>query len=535
MKLPDGQLVRIGACYEIWMNDDKQEKGVFQIRKFFPEKNTVEVELIHKPLRCYSGPNIGGFAEMPSAHVGDRVDITTDQAKALQKAAKGIEPIAMADTLSRADFYAAIHAGVLNVRTDGWLYRDDAGQLQLAYLNGAISASDSVKAEAWMYPDHSDEQLKRELYQYSVEKNIYTAQGFFKAMFGANYDTALQAYGTQAGMEDVVKVFNKLVAEFEANDPAGRKVTGATDKEAHSAFLGAQNDRYYWSNCISVRQFRSGMEGFSNRKEYEGMFDQLRDAMADGKMKAIKSLTEQYAAAALQQFHQLDQSDIQAGIATLLVKSKFDAFSGIDSAVTVTESPAAIYLRAGVSLGALDESGISADTFTSSNAIKRLVGEVYAYLERIERGEYREYATTWDDYKALMTGKLSAEEVKARREEASQRATAAATSVRTDQAQKQSDGFQVMKNELELVASRKWKNRTFKIDFPAGGAYVLTDTSDKPVLKRKAVRDLIKEKYGAKFWNFEEDPVAGNEFTQAAWLIPSSHDLDALRNDIVNA
>jgi hypothetical protein len=107
--------------------------------------------------------------------------------------------------------------------------------------------------------------------------------------------------------------------------------------------------------------------------------------------------------------------------------------------------------------------------------------------------------------------------------------------VRTEQAQKQTSGFQVLKNEQELVASRKWKNRTFKIDFPAGSAYVLTDTSDKPVLKRKAVRDLMKEKYGAKFWNFEVDPVAGNEFTQPAWLIPSSHDLDALRADIENA
>lgn len=535
MKLPDGQLVRIGATYEIWLNDDRHEKGVFQIRKFFPEKNTVEVELIYKPLRCYTGPNVGGFAEMPSALVGDRVDITTDQAKAFQKAAKGIEPIDVADTLSRADFYAAIHAGILNVRTDGWLYRDNDGKLKLAYLSGVISASEERPAETWVYPDHSDEQLKRELYQYSVDSNIYSAQGFFRAMFGRNYDTALQAYGKQAGMADVVKVFNRLVAEFEANDSKKRTMTGATDEEAHSAFLGASNDRYYWSNVISVRQFRNGMEGFSNRNEYEAIFDQLRNEMADGKVQAVRSLSEKYAAAALQQFRQMSVSDSQAGIAVLLVKSKFDAFSEVDRAATVTESPAAIYLRAGVSLGALDDARITAETFTSSSTIKMLLGTIYTYLERMEKGEYRDHATTWDDYKALMIGKLSPEDVKARREEASQRAATAATDVRTVQIQKQADGFQVMKNELELVASRKWRNRTFKIDFPAGGAYVLTDTSDKPVLKRKEVRDLIKGKYGAKFWNFEEDPVAGNEFTQAAWLIPSSHDLDALRSDIVNA
>jgi len=265
------------------------------------------------------------------------------------------------------------------------------------------------------------------------------------------------------------------------------------------------------------------------------IFDQLRNEMADGKMQAIRSLTEQYAAAALQQFRQMSESDSQAGIAVLLVKSKFDAQSDVTRPATVTESPAAVYLRAGVSLGALDEAAISAETFTSSSAVMSRLNEIYAWLEQMEKGGYRDYAVTWDDYKGMIIGKLSPDAVKARRDEAQRLAAAAATTVRTAQVQKQSDGFQVMKNEQDLVASRKWKNRTFKIDFPAGGAYVLTDTSDKPVLKRKAVRDLIKEKYGAKFWNFEEDPVAGNEFTQAAWLIPSSHDLDALRNDIVNA
>jgi len=325
------------------------------------------------------------------------------------------------------------------------------------------------------------------------------------------------------------------VAEFEANDSRKRTMTGATDEEAHAAFLGAAQDRYYWSNVISIRQFRNGMDGFSNRNEYEVIFDQLRNEMADGKMQAIRSLKEQYAAAALQQFRQMSESDSQAGIAVLLVKSKFDAQSDITRPATITESPAAVYLRAGVSLGALDEAAITTETFTSSAAVMSLLNEIYAWLEQIEKGGYRDYAVTWDDYKAMITGKLSPDVVNARRDEAHRLAAAAATAVRPSQVQKQSDGFQVMKNEQELVASRKWRNCTFKIDFPAGGAYVLTDTSDTPVLKRKAVRDLIKEKYGAKFWNFEEDPVAGNEFTQAAWLIPSSHDLDALRNDIVNA
>lgn len=535
MKLSGGQLVRIGACYEILLDEDLSDKGVFQIRKFFPEKGTVEVELIHKPLRSYWGPEVGSFIEMPAAHVGDRVDITMDQAKALQLAAKGIEPVALSDKLSRADFYAAIRAGVMNIKADAWLYRDDTGGLQLAYLSKGIAATDSIGAEAWIYPEHNDEQLKRELYQYSIVKGTYSAQGVFKAAFGGQYDLAMQSYGAQAGMDDAVKAFNKLVADFEAGDSERRTVAGATDKEAREFYHGIRDIRGYWRSIIGLRAFRAEMKGFSNAREYEDMYDQLRTALADGKLQAVKALAESYAAAALSQFTAQPPENVQAAIATLLDQSKWSVYSELDNAPTVTDSSAALYMRAGVTLGALDESEINAATFTASKLIKDHIAVIYEHIDRMEKGQYSQVAPTWQDYKALMTGKLSAADLAARREAAVVQATSAAAVVRTTEMQKQAAGFQVLKNELELVASRKWRNRTFKIDFPAGGAYVLTDTSDKPVLKRKAVRDLIKEKYGAKFWNFEEDPVAGNEFTQAAWLIPSTHDLDALRADIESA
>jgi hypothetical protein len=472
---------------------------------------------------------------MPADLVGDRVEITTDQAKALQKAARGIDPVSLADTLSRADFYAAIRAGVMNVKADAWMYRDAAGELKHEYIHAGITVRDSIKAEDWLYPDHGDEQLKRELYQYSLTRNLYSVQAVFKAVFGGNYNTAMQGYGEQADMEDVVKVFSQLVAEFEAGDAQGRKVTGATDAEAKAYFLGTSQDSYFWSNSISIRQFRNAMSGFSNSNEYEAMFNQLRNEMGQSKVKAVRALADQYAAAALQQFRQYTPESIQATIATVLDKTRYEAMGDIDNAANVTESPAAQFLRASVALGDLSESEVTAETFLSSRTVKALVGGLYTFLEQMEEGGYRDHAPTWTDYKALLTGKLSPEELAERRASANLAATTAATTVRAEQSQKQASGFQVLKNELELVASRKWKNRTFKIDFPAGGAYVLTDTSDKPVLKRKAVRDLMKEKYGAKFWNFEADPVAGNEFTQPAWLIPSSHDLDALRADIENA
>lgn len=537
MKLADGQMVRINSFYEIWLREERQDKGVFQIRKFFPEKNTVEVQLIHKPLSVYTGPKIGGFAEMPAAWVGDRVEITTDQATALQFAASGVEPVDLADKLSRADFYAAINAGVLNIKTDAWMYRDESGALAVSYISRGLSAA-GIANEAWLYPDRTDEQLKRELFKYSIDKSTYSVQGFYRAVFGGNYHVAMEAYGEQASMDDVIKAFNVLVAEFEDNDQQGRKLTGADEEDAKKVFFGLTSSlRSYWESVIGTRRFRSEMKNFSNSTAYEQMFFDLRKQMADEKVSAAEALANEYAKAAFQQFTRLSEQDAYGLTGKMLMQdvTKYSANGEIDSAPNVVASPAALYLRAGVALGAFAEAEITEQAFASSHLVKQKAGGVFARIALLQEGLFTEEAPTWSDYVALKTGKLNAEELEARGAAAAATATQAATIVKEEHEERQAAGFQVLKNELDLVASRKWRNRTFKIDFPAGGAYVLTDTSDKPVLKRKAVRDLIKEKYGAKFWNFEEDPVAGNEFTQAAWLIPSTHDLDALRADIESA
>lgn len=535
MKLTDGQMVRIGCYYEIWLDEDRNDKGLFEIRKFFPEKNTVEVQLIHKPSRVYTGPRIGGFVEMPSAWVSDRVDITTSQAKALQLAAEGVEPLQLSEKLSRADFYAAIAAGVMNVKSDTWMYRDTDGNLNYSHVYAGLNGH-GIPQEAWLYPDRDDEHLKRELFEYSVTKSIYSVQKFYVAMFGSNYTIAMEKYGEQASMDDALKAFNKLVAEYETNDTGGRKVTGATADEARQVYFGNQERiRTYWRSVISVRQFRAEMKTYSNASEYEVMFDELRTELADGKMKAINDLATSDAVAAYKQFTQVTDDAAKPAIANLLSKTKFEVFNEIDNAATVTASPAAIYLRAGVVLGAYQEAVVDAGSFASGQNTKTLVADIYTRLAELEKGDFQAFASTWADYKDMVTGKLTAEELAARREAVAEAASKMSSAVLVEQEQNQTAGFQVLKNEIELVGSRKWKFYTIKLNYPAGGAYVLTDNNDGTVLKRKPVRDLLKKKYEAQFWNFEQDPVAGNEFTQPAWLISSTHDLDALRADIESA
>ena len=61
---------------------------------------------------------------------------------------------------------------------------------------------------------------------------------------------------------------------------------------------------------------------------------------------------------------------------------------------------------------------------------------------------------------------------------------------------------------------------------------MLSDSNGRATLKAKAVRTMLKEKYGAQFWNFEDDPVAGNEFTQPAWIEPSRFPIEQIHSDI---
>ncbi|MEG0870615.1 MAG: hypothetical protein RSG77_26770, partial [Hafnia sp.] len=88
-----------------------------------------------------------------------------------------------------------------------------------------------------------------------------------------------------------------------------------------------------------------------------------------------------------------------------------------------------------------------------------------------------------------------------------------------EQTDEQDYGFSIQQNARDLEGKRVWRRRTFKLSYPAGGAHVLCDTSGRATLKQKPVREMLKEKYGATFWNFADDPVEGNEFTQPAWVV----------------
>lgn len=123
----------------------------------------------------------------------------------------------------------------------------------------------------------------------------------------------------------------------------------------------------------------------------------------------------------------------------------------------------------------------------------------------------------------MMAGEKTAEEIEAEKQEREAK-QAEATEFTQEQTDEKELGFSIQQNSLNLEGKRVWRRRTFKLSYPAGGAHVLCDTSGRATLKKKSVREMLKEKYGATFWNFEDDPVEGNEFTQPAWVVSSRYD-----------
>ena len=89
----------------------------------------------------------------------------------------------------------------------------------------------------------------------------------------------------------------------------------------------------------------------------------------------------------------------------------------------------------------------------------------------------------------------------------------------------QADGYTVTVNGSDMVATvkSKFKGRfyTRSLDVKAGQGLILTDTGGQPVLKQKAVRELLKSTYKAIFWDFSVNPVAGCDTNTPAWIIPS--------------
>lgn len=519
MKTNSGRVLKTDAYYTI--NTDTSQQVIVRITRLLPEKQTVETEITYTSVYPYSTYRIGSKREMPVSDIINQVDVSLDTVEARRRAAEGLTPDKVASVLTRAQFYDAVTENVLRVRDDYWMAYND-GKLELVYiLRGALP--DGIAPTSYVYPDSSDDGLKRALFAYSRSgSSMYSARLFFIAVFGENYTAELEAFGEQGTVEDVLPVLNESIAKAEAmyND----SLAGASDSDIRAQFNGNHESvRAMWKHRISTSSLTQLHERFSNKSQLENLFQQLRDERLVAKLQVMKDGNEKLAQKLYEQYSRLSGVRSLKVIRDLVDSSTADLIKQVNSHDSLLTSSLADYLMAGVLVGAYSESRISVEDFRSAELVRRHIDVIKYKLQEIKHGGVKQFASSWEEYLSMMAGEKTAEEIEAEKQEREAK-QAEATEFTQEQTDEKELGFSIQQNSLNLEGKRVWRRRTFKLSYPAGGAHVLCDTSGRATLKKKSVREMLKEKYGATFWNFEDDPVEGNEFTQPAWVVSSRYD-----------
>lgn len=527
MKTTDGRVLKKGGFYDL--KTARSQKVVVSITRLMPEKNTVEAEVVYTSVDMYSDYSIGRVKEVAVSEILGVVDITLSVAEARRRAAAGLWPSEVASTLSRAEFYDAIAEKTFKGKGDYWMVRND-GKLDTEYLrNGAIP--DDIAVAAVVYPDSSDAGLRRELFDYSrVGGSLYAARSFMSAVFGENYKEELEAYGEQGSIEDVLPVFSEAVRLVETQ--YGESLSGASDVEIRSHFFGdSAGVKRTWTHRLPVSALSELNKQFSNKTQLEALYIQLRDERVMAKLQAMKDGVDKLSQQLYEQYQRLSGLRSLDVISQMVDTSNAEMVRKLYDSDSLLTSPLADYLMAGVLVGAYQENQIAAGDFVSFEAVTQKLTKIRVRMSELKDGGYKEFAGTWDDYVSLLSGDKTPEEIEAAKQE---QAAKAADAIRftQDQAEEQDNGYSIRQNNRDLEGKRVWRRRTFTLSYPAGGAHVLTDTSGRATLKKKAVRELLKEKYGATFWNFADDPVEGNEFIQPAWIISSQHDMADIQSSI---
>lgn len=519
MKTHDGRVIKSGGYYTI--KTDTPQQVVVCITRLLPEKQAVEAEITYTSLYLYSDYRMGAKKELTVADLDTQLDVTPDTAEARRRAAEGLTPLRVASILTRTQFYDAVTEKVFRVSGDYWMANID-GKLELVYsVRGAIP--DDIPPTSLVYPDSSDEGLKRDLFAYSRSGgSMYSARMFMSAVFGENYDAELEAYGEQGTVEDVLPVLNESVAKAEAMYKDS--LSGASDSDIRAQFNGNHETvRATWKHRIPTSSLAPLNERFSNKSQLANLFIQLRDERLVAKLQSMKDGNEKLSQKLYAQFTRLSGVRSLEVIRDMAETSSSELMNRVNSHDSLLTSPLADYLMAGVLVGSYLESRISAEDFRSAELVRRHIDGIKYKLQEIKHRGYKQFAASWEDYLSLMAGEKTAEEIEAEKQEQAAK-QAEATDFSQEQTDEQDYGYSIQQNTQDLEGKRVWRRRTFKLSYPAGGAHVLIDTSGRATLKKKAVRELLKEKYGATFWNFEDDPVEGNEFTQPAWIVSSRFD-----------
>ncbi len=523
LKTPQGRMLKAGGYYKLNTGD---QLVVVCITRLLPEQGAVETKTVYMTPNPYSIHKIDKIREVSFNDIGDQVDVTPDVAEARRRAAEGLTPKQVQGALTRSQFYDALTEGVFRARGDYWMGYSE-GELVTVFIRSS-QIDDSMKPGDMVYPDSNDDGLKRAMFNfYQKCTGMYAAREMFIAVFGENYGDVLETYGEQATVEDVLPVLNEAqqLAERESDE----LLSGASDKDVHAQFFGREYSiSSIWKRRITISSLTALRKQFSNKSQMDDIFVQMRDERIRAKLEAMTEGANRLAGHLYSRFKIYSGKQSLDAVKSLADDTGASPMGRIDTSGDVLTSNAAEYVAVGVLIGAYQANDVSKADFASADNVRSRINSVQYQLRQLKQGGYKAYAATWDDYLDLKSGEQSAEAVEAARMKKAEDAAAFSK----EQAEEQTSGYSIEQNEQALTGKRKFRNRTFTLNYPAGGAHVLIDKGVQATLKKAAVRNMLKEKYAAKFWNFEDDPVEGNEFNRPAWIVSSSFPITDIQASI---
>ncbi|WP_241576637.1 helicase-related protein [Rosenbergiella collisarenosi] len=543
-QLPDARLAKVGNYFKTSASEDGDITALVRLTAIYPEKGSCSVEVINIEKSnhySYSRWEPSDKRNVSMSSLGEKITISESDAKLLKVAATGVRSSEISNTFTASKFMELTKAAGIKINViqnsyssssgvDYWLV-DKGGKLDRESMVRNTLAGDNL-----VYPDSSNEQLKARVAVWYQDANNsgYGLTEFLKALYGSNYSTVLQGYGEQATIKDVEPVYDQFIAKCEQSYPQyGSFFHTDLAQGKDYYFMGAEAISR-WKYSISERGARAALTvKFSNESQITDFIRTVGEARIKAKTDAMVQASTEYAQAVVKATQAVSASQIQSSLAEMMDVRYYDLINSTKNDRDVIRSDVPLYIATGVFLGIVLPSEV--DEAVTWSAITQRISSTSVGINALRAGKYTtsgrvegEADMSFEQWVNALAGTMTDAEREAIKTKAVKAADFADHTVENKVEATQAQGYaiHVINNDLNATVKSKFRGRfyTRTLSIKAGNGLVLVDTGSEPVLKQKEVRELLKTRYGAIFWDFSQNPVAGCEITSPAWVIEKQVD-----------
>lgn len=454
--------------------------------------------------------NPGHVKDVPVQLLGNPCDVTESELELLSKMQGGLNIKDAAALLSKDQFYSFLKTGQLMLNDNYAVVYED-GKYVKQTLNirsaGYGYGSSDIKSVSWyqanghklVYPDRSDEQLKRAIAIQERQSALitYACPTFLAALFGQDYKTVMEGLGEVASADEIASLVAKKIENYPLWSSSRDFNISVTEYIRNGLVRSVELDRLAWI----VGEIPPD---YTNVQDF---IDALNAEKPQLRKRAQQALQAGVAGVAQERYEEFSNA-VKSGYAPgdREIQRVLDGSSGTflniyggtgQDYFRVVEACAAVVI-----LGLLDASLVTPELLVNEDDARQLIRDadkLYFYMPDADKKQVQ------DTYEAKRLG-VSTEEYQ-KREDARKAAK------------------EVVENEADDLGLRIQVNSThirgkYGLNFAPGGCYGLQDPKGKAGALFRA-KETLKSDYGARYYNGRD---AVEEFAGSWWLIPSKYD-----------